>query len=277
MMNQYAPIAPEQFRFQFVREIGRGGLGRVDEIVIVEPGGSMLVGARYACKRLNEQFDDHPVYRARFEREINAVKSMSHPGIVSYEGENLPNGQQRFYLMPLYKESLRDRLVRYGKSAWRDVAHFGIRLANALTYAHGMGMIHRDLKPENILFDSAGNAVIADWGLGYFVHRESRVLMPLTMGGMGTEYYCSLEQWSTGKCDARGDIYSLGVVLAELVNGTQVPLVQGLGIRQDVVLDDRSPGASGFNSLLRGMTSMLPQHRPGSMEQVATTLTSLVR
>jgi serine/threonine protein kinase len=276
MMNQHVPVGPGQFRFTLVREIGRGGLGCVDEVVIVESGGSMVVGERYACKRLNERFDDHPLFRARFEREIAAVRSMSHPGIVSYEGENLPSGQERFYLMPLYAASLRDRLVRYGGSSWRDVARFGAHLANALAYAHGLGMIHRDLKPENVLFDAAGNAVIADWGLGYFVHRHSRVLMPLTVGGMGTEYYCSLEQWSTGKCDERGDIYSLGVLLAELTRGRQVPLVQGMGIRQDVVVNDASTGALGFNRLLRAMTSMLAQHRPATMEQVARTLTSLL-
>lgn len=106
------------------------------------------------------------------------------------------------------------------------------------------------------------------WGLGYFIHRESQVLQKLTRGGLGTEYYCSLEQWATGKCDARGDIYSLGMTLDEWVTGRQRHINVGDGLGSDCV-PAVTPGARHFNDLLRHMTQRSKGHRPVSMQLVA--------
>jgi hypothetical protein len=118
--------------------------------------------------------------------------------------------------------------------------------------------------------------VIADWGLGYFVHRESKVLKHLTRGGMGTEYYCSLEQWTTGKCSVTGDVYSLGMVLGELATGRQESITVGTGIQRDLLLLS-SAGRVHFNAILRKMTSPFPSARIQYMNVVADRLREALR
>lgn len=270
-------LPPGQFRFVPVSELGSGGLGHVDEIEIVASAAtSKTIGSRWARKRLNAHWNAHPDVRKRFEREISALKRMSHPNIVTFEGENLL-GEERFYVMPVYSSTLRKLIASNSKRGdWRFAAEHGAILADALSYAHSEGFIHRDLKPDNILFNHQGPLIIADWGLGYFVHRESKVLVQLTRGGMGTEYYCSLEQWNTGKCDQRGDIYSLGMTLDELVTGAQRSITVGLGVRQPTVFAT-SQGAARFNSLLQTMTEPLASSRPANMRQVAGALRDALR
>lgn len=265
---------PGTFEMSTVRKIGGGGLGIVEEVAITRSWSSQHpVGSRWARKRLNDNFRKHPEMQARFEREIAALKVMSHPAIVSCAGENL--GDERFYLMPLYPQSLRDWLMKHpGGFDWTSVARFGIQIADAMQYAHDHGFKHRDLKPENVLLDNMRNPVIADWGLGYFVHKESKVLQ-LTQAGMGTEYYCSMEQWNTGKCDNTGDIYSLGLVLAELITGVRKDIIIGMGMQSDVIYVN-THGARIFNELIKTMTKMLAQQRIQSMSLVSRTLNSVL-
>lgn len=266
-------LPPGQFLFVYTGDnLGVGGLGRVDKIRITVSNASELsVGSEWACKRLNEKWSQHPTMRERFEREIAALARMSHPNIVTCKGQNLPGGE-RYYLMPLYSSNLR-RFVAGGKHRgdWRFMARLGASLADALQYAHDMGFIHRDLKPDNVLFNDGGALVIADWGLGYFVHKESKVLQQLTRGGMGTEYYCSLEQWGTGKCDARGDIYSLGMTIDECVTGIQRGITVGMGVNGPATREGGA-GAQHFNAVLRAMTQPFAAQRPATMREVAIEL-----
>jgi len=270
-------LPTDHFLFQELGELGRGGLGHVDMISVTESNcGNKPVGSRWARKRLNAKWDAHPAIRDRFEREILALKRMSHANIVTLEGENLP-GQPRFYVMPLYGSSARKHIASGAWTGqWASVARVGVTLAEAMQYAHDLGFIHRDLKPDNILFNPGKPLVIADWGLGYFVHKESKVLQHLTRGGMGTEYYCSLEQWSTGKCDHRGDIYSLGMTLDEWVRGCQQPITVGMGVSGPSVVAS-SPGANAFNQVIYRMTRLIRTERPPSMTAVANELAAALR
>lgn len=267
-----------QFHLSFSTvPIGRGGLGSVYSVVVTASNAAgMPVGSKWAAKKLNYNWKNHPVMTARFEREILALRSMSHPNIVTCHGENLPGGE-RFYVMPLFANSVRKHIAMGGlRGNWREIAKLGAELADALQYAHRIGFIHRDLKPDNILFNPSGPLVIADWGLGYFVHRESLVLQQLTRGRMGTEYYCSIEQWSTGKCDCRGDIYSLGMTLDEWVTGRQRVIEIGMGVDGPATLDP-CEGAVWFNKILWAMTQMHKTNRPGSMSAVAASLRGAAR
>jgi len=266
-----------QFNFRWGGLLGQGGLGRVNEIIVTESNAvGFPVGSRHAGKRLNDSFKNQPEARERFEREIQVLEGMSHPNIMTVQGQNLLGGSERFYLMKLYPNGLRKLLSTTPNGfPWETAATFAARIADALAYAHGQGFIHRDLKPENILLTDAHAPIIADWGLGYFVHKNSKVLQQLTRGGMGTEYYCSMEQWNTGKCNETGDIYSLGMMLAELVLGQQAPLMvpgfSGTGIGVDVV-HNNTLGSRLFNVIIKKMTDITPESRHQTMVEVAEEL-----
>lgn len=272
--SSLSSLPPGRFHFQQVGTgpIGRGGLGEVHHVRVTQSNSEQNpVGSDRAVKRLNASWAEHPAMQARFEREIAALKRMSHTNIVTFHGENIPGGK-RFYVMPLFGSSVRRHIAAGGyRGDWRAVARVGAVLAHALQYAHNLGFIHRDLKPDNILFNTNGPLVIADWGLGYFVHKHSKVLQQLTVGGMGTEYYCSLEQWATGKSDCRGDIYSLGMTLDEWVTGRQRTIPVGGGVN-GAATSDTALGAQRFNALLRAMTRPLKQDRPAMMSLIAGSL-----
>jgi serine/threonine-protein kinase len=260
------------FTFKEVEIIGAGGLGQVVKIVITASKAPAInVGSEWAIKKLNEKWKAHPQARARFEREIALLQSMDHPNIIRCWGENVPGGE-RFYMMKLYATSVRRLIAEPHRPTWQEVARWGLVLAEALRYAHDKGYVHRDIKPDNILFDPRGPLMIADWGIGYFVHQASVVLQQLTRGGMGTEYYCSQEQWATGKCDCRGDVYALGMTLNEWVTGRQLPLaIVGAGITTDTVAST-SAGAIAFNQLIRSMTQARKGFRVATMSAVAAEL-----
>ena len=265
-----------RFYFKVEGELGEGGLGSVDRIRITESNSpNKPVGSCWARKRLSGKWKHHPEAVERFEREISALKRMSHPNIMAYSGEDIGEGD-RFYVMPLYDNSVRKHIAAGSwTSEWRSVARQGVTLSEALEYAHSLGSrgyIHRDIKPDNILFNPGEPLILADWGIGYFVHKDSVVLTHLTRGFMGTEYYCSREQWITGKCDQRGDIYALGMTLDEWVRGQQVNLlVPGDGIQTKSV-NATSLGASRFNLTIKRMTARDPDDRIDSMRDVRAAL-----
>lgn len=269
-------LLPGQFMIRPIRVIGEGGLGIVDEVEVVDSNQSHPVGTRLARKRLGAKWANDPGAQNRFKREIEMLRTMGHPNIVSLEGVNLP-GSERYYVMPCFQRgSLRSWLLAGGRFVSAlQVCRFVALIADALAYAHSKNFIHRDLKPENILLSDQGQPVVADWGLGQFVHLHSKVL-DLTKGGpMGTHYYCSLEQWSHGRCDQTGDVYSLGVVLAELAAGRALPIAPvGSGIREDVVTGG-GRFAQHFNATVRRMTALVPAARFQSIAEVAATLRAI--
>jgi serine/threonine protein kinase len=201
------------------------------------------------------------------------LQVMSHPHVVTLAGVSLA-GCERFYVMPLFQRgSLRSWLGAGGRfETVQQVAAFVASIAEALSYAHSMNFIHRDLKPENILLSDDGKAIIADWGLGQFVHLHSKVLDFTRGGPMGTHYYCSLEQWASGRCDAAGDVYSLGVMLAELAVGFALPIEPiGSGILVDVV-GGAGVGVQSFNATIKKMTALVAGARFQSMAEVSQVL-----
>lgn len=260
-----------QFHIKPIRHIGAGGIGTVDEVEVVQSTGSPPVGTRLARKQLGPQWTANPVMRDRFEREIELLGTMHHPNIVTLVGVSISK-TERWYVMPLYSHSVRDLIRRHPQP--RDpieVARFGASIADALQYAHGLGFCHRDLKPENVLLRGSTEFVVADWGIGQFVHKTSKVL-DLTVAGLGTAYYCSVKQWADGRDDEAGDIYSLGVMLAELARGTRLPIEPvGAGIRVDVA-PSHAPGGTTFNAIIWKMTGFVPSMRHRSMAEVAQAL-----
>jgi serine/threonine protein kinase len=260
------------FTFKKIRELGRGGLGVVDLVVVTESNCEYPVGKQLACKRLNDKFKDNPEARARFEREIEAVSTLNHKYVVPCWGQNLDGSTERFYFMPVYPGTVRQLIAKYPQGIeWTWVATFGAKVADGMAHAHASRRYHRDLKPENILHTDDFEPGISDWGLGAFVHKYSVVLQALTRGGMGTEYYCSAQQWGNEPPDPTFDVYSLGMLLAEMVEGRQRSITVGAGIDSNVT-SPNTLGARNFNELIMRMTSVLPQRRPQTMLEVSRSL-----
>ncbi len=265
-------VTTGQFTIREVRPLGCGGLGAVDEVLIVNTNHAHPIGTRLTRKRLNAMWSQDPSSRVRFEREIQLLATMRHPNIVSVEGASVASGE-RYYVMPLYpvtlRRALRSRLFHRDPIA---AVRLIVKIAETLAHAHSHGFIHRDLKPENILLTVDGEPIISDWGQGQFVHFRSKVL-DLTCGGpLGSSHYCSLEQWSSGRSGVTGDIYSLGVILAELIAGIPAKIEPiGFGIREDVFAH-MNPTITALGSIVRNMTKLNSGSRYQSMAEVVSIL-----
>jgi serine/threonine-protein kinase len=197
--------------FEFVREIGRGGMG------IVYLARDPRLDRYVAIKTLPPHLASDPVVRERFLREARTAGALSHQNIVPIHRADEINGHVFFVMGFVDGESLAQRVRRLGRVEPRELVGILVDVANALGYAHSRGVIHRDVKAENILIEaSSGRAVVTDFGIARLAEAS-----PLTSTGqlLGTVYYLSPEQISGDKIDARSDIYSLGVVAYLALSG----------------------------------------------------------
>lgn len=194
------------------QKLGSGGMSNV-YLALDTTGGQI------AIKILHKLPTKENESSLRFQKEIRAVKSLSHPGIVSIIDVGEINGLQYYSMDYLGGGSLRDR-IEAGISV-KESINILIKLAGALGYAHAQGYIHRDIKPENILFNMLDEPVITDLGVVKSVALDTRLTQ--TGIGVGTPYYMSPEQArGVEDIDCRTDIYSLGIVLYEMLIG-EVP------------------------------------------------------
>jgi serine/threonine protein kinase len=168
-----------------------------------------------ALKILNRELLDNPQIRERFERETKIIAKLEHPAIVPVHDVGKDN-EQLFYVMRyMTGGSLSDRMAAEPFSL-RETVLIIQRIAGALDYAHAKGVIHRDLKPGNILFDDERNAFISDFGIAKLAHGQTKLT---SSGIIGTPTYMSPEQALGEEVDGRSDIYSLGVILFEMLSG----------------------------------------------------------
>jgi tRNA A-37 threonylcarbamoyl transferase component Bud32 len=163
----------------------------------------------------------------RFLSEIEVIARLHHPLIAPLFDSGEAAGRP-FYVMPLFEgETLRARLLSDGRLPPEEAVQVALDVADALAYAHSRGVVHRDIKPENILMES-GHAVVADFGIAQaaFVAARAEVeIRPLPDGYvMGTPPYMSPEQYAgSDLVDGRSDLYSLGIVLYEMLAGELPP------------------------------------------------------
>lgn len=188
----------------------------------------------------------------RFLREIEIAAKLTHPHIVGLHDSGEADGLL-YYVMPfLDGESLRDRLDREKQLAIEDALQITRQVADALGYAHSMGIVHRDIKPENILF-KAGHAVVSDFGIARAVAEAGGVSLTETGLAIGTPAYMSPEQASGERePDSRTDIYALACVLYEMLAGEPPytgPTAQAILARKSV----------GMVPLLRAVRETVPR------------------
>lgn len=198
---------------------------RYEILDLIARGGMALVYRAYdrrlsryvALKVLHPEFASDPRFVERFKREAHAAASLSHPGIVSVF--DWGNDGETYYIVMEYVEgrTLRDVLKKEGRLHFRRAAEIAAQAALALDAAHRKGIVHRDVKPGNVMLTRSGDAKVADFGIARAVGTDEA----LTQAGsvLGTASYLSPEQADGRPVDQRSDIYSLGVVLFEMLTG----------------------------------------------------------
>ncbi len=205
------PAPPETIGpYRIDRELGSGGMGTV------YVGTHQETGQVAAVKVLSAALAREPGLVARFEREIDALRTLSSPYIVTLY-ESGTDQQTCYYAMELVDgESLVDRLEREKRLPWREVIDLGIQICRALKAAHNAGVIHRDLKPSNLMLTSDGQIKLADFGVAQ-VFAGNR--LTATGGIIGTAEYMSPEQAQGKRATKQSDLYSLGAVLYAMLTG----------------------------------------------------------
>ncbi len=191
-------------------KIGSGGMGTVYLAQHAE------TGEEAAVKVLPPALAHEEGFVARFEREIDALRKLVNPQIVSLLDSGVDDSTYFYAMEYVEGETLTDRLRREKRLPWREVVDYSIQICSALKSAHDAGIIHRDLKPSNLLVDKNNNIKLTDFGVAQ-VFAASRLTM--TGGIIGTAEYMSPEQAFGKRSTKKSDLYSLGVVMYTMLTG----------------------------------------------------------
>lgn len=198
--------------------------GRYETLEIIGSGG-MAVVYKALCHRLNryvavkvlkDEYALNDEFRERFKAESQAVAMLSHPNIVAVYDFSKTSDCQYIVMELLEGITLKQYMRTKGALSWKEALHFATQTAKALSHAHSKGVIHRDIKPQNIMVVKDGSIKVADFGIAY-LQNERHGDYSETMGSI---HYISPEQARGEPLDARSDIYSLGVVMYEMLTGT---------------------------------------------------------
>ena len=202
------------------RIIGQGGMGAVYLAQQSRPTRTVAVKVLIPASGLD--LEEQRIFLERFRREADTVAKLEHNNILPiYEYEEaLVDGQRLAYLVMPYLRggTLRERIDEYKRQGRQfDLSTIGSyisQIADALNYAHNLGVIHRDIKPGNLLFHQDGRLLLSDFGI---VRLNAMPSLTMTGSFLGTAEYASPEQVSAADLDPRSDIYSLGIILFELL------------------------------------------------------------
>jgi serine/threonine-protein kinase len=202
-------MSPERLGpYRIVSKLGRGGMG------MVFLGMDDAAGQSAAVKLLAGEMAFHPDFRERFKAEIDTLRKLHHPNIVQIFGYGEQDDHIFYSMEYVSGSSLEAQIGRGRVFDWREVAQFGIEIANALRHAHDRGVIHRDIKPGNLLLTEEGSLKLSDFGIARLFWKTR-----VTGAGnvLGTAEFMAAEQAEGRAVDLRADLYSLGAVLYVLL------------------------------------------------------------
>ncbi|HEY2371667.1 MAG TPA: protein kinase [Gaiellaceae bacterium] len=201
-------------RYEVEELVGTGGMSSVYR------ARDRMLERFVALKVLHPHYGDDEEYVERFRREARSVAQLSHPHIVTVIDRGEDGGQQFIVFEYVDGENLKQLITRTGPLPARRALELAIEIADALAFAHDHGLIHRDVKPQNVLLTPDGDAKVTDFGIARSLDVEHGVTQTGTV--LGTSNYLSPEQASGKPTTPATDVYSLGIVLYELLTG-EVP------------------------------------------------------
>jgi serine/threonine protein kinase len=196
-------------RYELEELVGSGGMSSVYR------AHDRLLERKVALKVLHQHYTDDEEYVERFRREARAVASLSHPNIVTVIDRGEHEGRQFIVFEYIDGENLKQLIERRGPAPVSTALELAIQIAHGLSFAHQQGLVHRDVKPQNVLLNGDGEAKVTDFGIA----RSLEVVHGMTQTGtvLGTSDYIAPEQAQGQRVDEHTDVYSLGVVLYELL------------------------------------------------------------
>jgi beta-lactam-binding protein with PASTA domain/predicted Ser/Thr protein kinase len=196
-------------RYRIVRKLGAGGMA---DVYLAE---DQELGRRVAIKILNGRHANDDQFIERFRREAKNAAALNHPNIVSIYDRG--EAEDTYYIAMEFLDgrSLKELIVGHGTAPIKVAVEYARQILSALRFAHRHGIVHRDIKPHNVLVDREGRVKVTDFGIA----RAGASQMTETGSIVGTAQYLSPEQARGGEVDQRSDLYSLGIVLYELLTG----------------------------------------------------------
>ena len=200
--------------------IGSGGMANVYKAVMLGRNGPVPAGTVVAVKVLRQEYTHDPELVRRFKNESKAISLLNHPNIVKVYDVSVNDQLQYIVMEYVDGMTLREYLnERGGKLTSRETVHFISQILKALEHAHANGVVHRDIKPQNIMLLDNGQLRMMDFGIARISRAENQLLSGKAMGSV---HYISPEQAKGDETDCTSDIYSVGVMMYEMLSG-QLP------------------------------------------------------
>ena len=225
--------------------VGKRLDGRYEIQEIIGVGGMAVVYKAFdnqenrivAVKILKDEFTSNQEFIRRFKNESKAIAMLSHQNIVKVYDVSF--GDLIQYIVMEYIEgiTLKEFIERQGSLRWKDAVHFTIQILRGLQHAHDKGIVHRDVKPQNIMVLPDGTIKVTDFGIARFTRSDQRTI---TDKAIGSVHYISPEQARGEKTDEKSDIYSVGVMLYEMITG-QMPFQAESAVSVDIMQLQREP------------------------------------
>ena len=196
-------------RYEILEVIGTGGMA------VVYKARCHRLNRLVAIKILKDEFAQDEEFRRRFRAEGEAVAMLSHPNIVQVYDVSSSDSANYIVMELIDGISLKQYMEKKGVLNWKETLHFAMQIAKGLEHAHSRGIIHRDIKPHNVMVLKNGSVKVMDFGIARVMSKSNT----LTKEALGSVHYISPEQAKGGHTDNRSDIYSLAVVMYEMMTG----------------------------------------------------------
>ena len=225
--------------------VGKRLDGRYEIKEIIGVGGMAVVYKAYdnqenrtvAVKILKEEFISNEEFIRRFKNESKAIAMLAHPNIVKVYDVSFGDLIQYIVMEYIDGITLKEFIEREGSLRWKDAVHFTIQILKGLQHAHDKGIVHRDVKPQNIMVLPDGTIKVTDFGIARFSRSEQRTI---TDKAIGSVHYISPEQARGERTDEKADIYSVGVMLYEMLTG-QLPFQAESAVSVAIMQLQRDP------------------------------------